>query len=301
MSRNSRCESGDPASAGTGVAAERDREPQANPSPLEPTNKAQRATRLRHDAELEVRKTTMTSLSRERERQLRRLHSATGILPVGAFFVAHLWINARALQGAAPFERVTDRLQHWPLLALLEVVLVYVPLTVHAALGARIVWQGGPALPRGPGDKPWAVPLQRLTGVVSLLFLLLHVWQFRIQLLLGNVTSADFFPLLCDRLSTTTSAGIPLNAALYLVGLAATSYHFANGVLGACYTFDVALARVRPRLVSACCTGVGMATFLVGASTVLYFATGATWPGGDSAPNPPDGVGTLRLGMKTSD
>jgi hypothetical protein len=97
-----------------------------------------------------------------------------------------------------------------------------------------------------------------------------------------------------------------LNAALYLVGVASASYHFANGLLGFCYTFAWAGEefpgpgqRRRTHAVSACCAGIGLATFLVGANTVIYLATGASWPVPSNPEPPADGVGIIRIGAGT--
>lgn len=240
----------------------------------------------------------MTSLSKERERLFRRLHSAAGILPVGAFFLAHVWINARALQGEGAYDRIAARLDAFPAMLLVEALSVWAPLAFHAGYGVRLLLTEKARESRGPLDKPWGAKLQRVTGAVTLVFLAFHVYQFRLQVAFGRVAPEDLFPLLCDQLSATTSAGIPVNAALYLVGVAASSYHFANGILGFCHTFGWAGAR-RAYWISACCTGIGVASFLVGANTVIYFATGAGWPGEGGPPVPADGVGTIRLGAGT--
>jgi succinate dehydrogenase/fumarate reductase cytochrome b subunit (b558 family) len=249
----------------------------------------------------------MTSLSKEQERLFRRLHSAAGIFPVGAFFLAHVWINARALQGERALSAVATRLSGFPAMLAVEALFVWAPLAFHAGYGVRMLLRERPREARGPLDNPWASRLQRVTGAVTLIFLALHLYQFRLQVALGKLAPEDLFPHLCDALSTTTSAGIPLNAALYLAGVAAASYHFANGLLGFLHTFAWAqgaeapsIARQRQvRIVGACCAGVGLATFLVAGSTVIYLATGATWPVPSDPAPPDDGVGTIRIGAGT--
>jgi succinate dehydrogenase / fumarate reductase cytochrome b subunit len=239
----------------------------------------------------------MTSLSEEHERLLRRVHSAAGVLPLGAFFLAHLWINARALQGGEAYRRITTRLQDLPALLALEVLFVYVPLAFHAGYGLWATFARRPPPPRGPGDKPWAAMMQRFTGALTLCFLVVHFWQFRVQVAVDRVRPADFFPLLCDRLSSTTGLGIPVTAGIYLAGLAAASYHFGSGVLGFCFTFGFVRAESRARLLSACCVGLALATFVVGADTVFTFATGASWPGSGEPTVPQNDVGTIRMGL----
>jgi succinate dehydrogenase / fumarate reductase cytochrome b subunit len=240
----------------------------------------------------------MTSLSEERERLLRRLHSAAGTLPLGAFFLLHLWINARVSRGHAAYDAVTAQFQRVPALFAIELLVVFAPLTFHAAAGVFLMAKGAKREARGAGDKPWATVMQRLTGALTLGFLVVHLFQFRLQVATDQIRPADFFPLLCDRLSATNGLGIPSSAVIYLAGLAAASYHFANGILGSCFTFGFVRSGPSARLVSACCAGVGLATFLVGANTVISLSTGAPWPGRGEPPTRED-VGVIRIGQRT--
>jgi succinate dehydrogenase/fumarate reductase cytochrome b subunit (b558 family) len=223
--------------------------------------------------------TTMTSFSKEgRSARWLRLHSATGVLPLGAFLVLHLWINGRATQGREAYDGLVRRIQSTPGLVVLEVLGIYAPLLFHAAYGAWLTGTGQPLRPPPPHAKSWARPLQRATGAATLAFLGYHLWTVRLQTMLGNLRSADFFPALTDTLSATTRSGIPLAAAAYLVGLAAASYHLANGLTGFCLDLGLATTARATRMVSLACTISGMALFLLGANTVVYFATGGTWP-----------------------
>src|SRR6185295_3118563 len=54
---------------------------------------------------------TMTSLSEEHGLCApRKLHSIAGVMPLLAFVVLHLWINARAMQGRASYDRLVTKL-----------------------------------------------------------------------------------------------------------------------------------------------------------------------------------------------
>lgn len=224
----------------------------------------------------------MTSFSKERRWfWLGRLHSATGVVPVGAFFVLHLWTNARAMQGRAAYDLLVRRLQSAPGLVALE-ALVLAPLAFHAGYGVLMTLGRVPSPPPARHSTSWSRPLQRSTGAVTLAFVCFHLWSLRVQVALGRMRPPDFFSTLCDSLSSTTSVGIPLAAPAYLFGLAASSYHFANGLASFCRRFEL-VARERPaRILSFACTLLGMALFLAGASTVVYFATGAGFPGPSS-------------------
>jgi succinate dehydrogenase/fumarate reductase cytochrome b subunit (b558 family) len=224
--------------------------------------------------------TTMTSFSKVRRWfGLGRLHSATGVVPVGAFFVLHLWTNARAMQGRAAYDHLVRRLQATPGLALLEVLGILAPLAFHAGYGVLMALGVVPSPSPPRHAKSWSRSVQRLTGAATLGFVCFHLWSLRAQVALGRMRPPDFFSTLCDSLSSTTSLGIPLAASAYLFGLASTAYHFANGFETFCLRFELVTEERSAKVLSAACTLLGMTLFLAGARTVVYFATGAGFPG----------------------
>jgi succinate dehydrogenase/fumarate reductase cytochrome b subunit len=226
-----------------------------------------------------------------------RLHSAAGVLPLGAFFAVHLWINARATQGRRPYETWVYVLQAMPGRPLLEAALIFAPLLFHGLYGAVITFGWAEALPEPLHAHPWSRSMQRATGVAGLLFVALHVAALRIPALLGQLAPADFFPRLTDDLSATTRYGVPALACAYLLGLAATSYHLANGLSRFFLRLPMSEDARTRRTVSLACTLAGSALFLLGANTVVYFATGAPlvggggrFPAGSTASPEPDGA-----------
>ncbi len=220
----------------------------------------------------------MTSISKEqRSLWLLRLYSATGVVPVGAFFVLHLWINARAMQGRVAYEGLVDRLQTVRGLLLIEIVLIHAPLLFHAVYGIFVTIGRVPALPEPPYTRSWSRSMQRMTGIVTFAFVAYHLLELRLPALLGRMRPPDFFPTLCDTLSSTTSLGIPVAATVYLLGLAAASYHLANGLSRFCFRVGLVGSERASRIVSLGCSLLGAALFLLGASTVVYFATGSSF------------------------
>jgi succinate dehydrogenase/fumarate reductase cytochrome b subunit (b558 family) len=208
----------------------------------------------------------------------RRLHSMTGIVPVGAFLLVHLWTNSRALAGAGAYGDHWSATATTPLFVLLEVVLLHVPLAYHALYGLALIVKSAPRA-AGPDKAGSSQLLDRASSVGAFVFIVYHVWQFRISVALGTIRHSDFFPVLCDTLSSTTYLGIPFAASLYLVGLAATSYHLAHGLAGLPSTWGIRLSGRMGRWALGVSVAVGVIAFLVGARTVLYFATGSKLSG----------------------
>ena len=216
----------------------------------------------------------MQSAADRRAFLLRRLHSLSGVVPVGAFLCEHLWTNASALRGEAAFTHAVDEIQHLPALWALELFGIFLPLAFHALYGVKIALEGRPNVGAYPYARNWLYVAQRATGAITLLFVLFHLWEYRVQKWLFGMTAGSFYTELASHLSSTYG-GVPWLALAYLVGLASAVFHFSNGLWGFLASWGVvvtARAQQRARWAS---WAAGVVLFGMGATTVLHFATGA--------------------------
>jgi succinate dehydrogenase/fumarate reductase cytochrome b subunit (b558 family) len=204
---------------------------------------------------------------------LRKLHSLSGLVPVGVFLLVHLWTNAKALRGQAAFDDAVGEINHLPYLPLLEAGIL-LPLAFHAGYGIKLAFEARPNVGSYATARNWMYTLQRVTGFVALAFLLFHLWEFRVQKAIGGMPISAFYPTLCAHLSSTVG-GVPVVALVYLTGLAASVFHFANGVWGFLCSWGVTLSRRSQHLSALFAGALGIAVFLLGVNTTLYFATGA--------------------------
>jgi succinate dehydrogenase/fumarate reductase cytochrome b subunit len=209
-----------------------------------------------------------------------RWHSLLGAVPLAGYLLLHLVGQVLSLSGSPLQRRLQDLLERSPLALSLELMLVYVPLAAHAALG---LWRvRSPSLPAGAerdGNWPvsWGNALQRLSALALLVFLVLHVWQFEGRLWAGELRRADFFPVLCASLSSTAFGGVPLVALGYLFGVAAASVHLAQGLYHASLSWGLVAPARRQRLGRACVLG-GFTLFAAGALIIIDLATGSVLP-----------------------
>jgi succinate dehydrogenase/fumarate reductase cytochrome b subunit len=122
---------------------------------------------------------------------LRKLHSLTGIIPIGAFLAFHLFENSLAgglvHLGREEWTRdVVMKIDGMPYVALLEIFVIALPLLFHGIYGA-IIWLEGRANPLRYGyARNWMYLVQRISGVVAFVFILTHVWETRLQVLFGH-------------------------------------------------------------------------------------------------------------------
>lgn len=227
-----------------------------------------------HDAELA---TTGAAAGPARSQfWLRRLHSLSGVVPLGGFLVEHLWTNASALWGQRHFDAAVARIEALPGLVAIEVFGIFLPLAFHAGYGLWLTRRSRPNVGSYPLARNWGYLLQRLSGVVLLAFLAFHLWEFRIQKWLFGMDSRSFYPVLAAGLSSTPW-GIPWRAVFYLLGLIAACAHLGNGLFGFACTWGIVVSRAAQRRLFAVCCAIGAGTFVLGTLTVLHFATGPLW------------------------
>jgi succinate dehydrogenase/fumarate reductase cytochrome b subunit (b558 family) len=203
---------------------------------------------------------------------LKKLHSLSGVIPVGVFYIEHLWTNAKALQGEEAFTRAVADIQALPYLPVIEIVGIFVPLAFHAFYGIVLAFQSRPNVAYTYA-RNWLYVAQRVSGLVAFVFIGYHLYEYRIHKWLFGMQSDAFYGVLSAHLSST-QVSVPWLALAYLVGVVATSFHFANGIWGVLFSWGVTVTRTSQRRSAYACAALGIALFLLGANTVLYFATG---------------------------
>ena len=197
---------------------------------------------------------------------LRRLHSLTGLVPVGAFLVEHLWINAHAVSGRAAFDHAVGEIQSLPGIVVLELVGIVLPLAFHALYGVVIAFQGGANVVRYPFARNWMYLLQRASGMVALFFIGLHLWQYRVQKMLGTLPWQNFYERLSEDLNR------PSMFAIYMTGVTATVFHFANGLWLFGNSWGITASTRSMRRSAWICGVLGLALWILGVNTLLHFA-----------------------------
>src|ERR1700734_1873265 len=72
----------------------------------------------------------------------RKLHSLTGIMPIGAFLVEHIVSNYEIVNGPLAYAKQVLFLNSLPLVRVLEWVFIFIPLAYHAIYGLFIAIRG---------------------------------------------------------------------------------------------------------------------------------------------------------------
>lgn len=186
----------------------------------------------------------------------------------------------RALWGRESFEATLFG-STW-LRLVFELVFLGVPLLVHAGVGLALVARPRRDERRYPEARRTSHVLQRVTGVITLGFVAVHLWHTRGRVLTREIGSSDLYGELAAALSATSWLGVPWWALLYLAGLAASVHHFSNGLIGFSASFELVRTEHALQRLTRVCAVSGVILFVVGAATLLHFATGSPSFGGSS-------------------
>lgn len=156
---------------------------------------------------------------------LRRLHSLSGIIPVGAFLFEHILIsNAAAIGGPAAYARQVRFLASLPLVPVLELFGIWLPILFHALYGFYIWYRGETNVGEYPWTGNWMYTAQRWTGIIAFAYILWHTWTMRFTGIdLHEYAGASFGKVQAELFS-------PALLAFYVVGLVCASWHFAYGI-----------------------------------------------------------------------
>lgn len=192
----------------------------------------------------------------------RRLHSLLGVIPVGIFLIQHLIVNHFATRGAEAFNNAAHFMEMLPFRYVLEIVIIFLPLLYHAIYGVYIAFTAKNNVSNYGYLRNWLFMLQRVTGIITFIFIAWHVWETRIAAALGAEVNYD---MMASILSS------PFMLVFYLIGVISTIFHFANGLWSFAVSWGITVTP-RSQVIS---TYVTLAIFLalsfVGVRAIFAF------------------------------
>jgi len=166
---------------------------------------------------------------------IRRLHSLSGLVPVGAFLCVHLSVNASVLVGAASFQANVDRIHALePLLPVVEWGFIFLPILFHAIFGVLIIQGALPNTHSYPYVKNWRYGLQRVTGIIAFVFIAAHVAHMHGMAAPLQRLHEGWFAQFDPEMATSSAAAAIQSSwllpAVYGIGVFACVFHLANGL-----------------------------------------------------------------------
>jgi succinate dehydrogenase / fumarate reductase cytochrome b subunit len=188
----------------------------------------------------------------------RKLHSLSGIIPIGAFLVEHIVSNFETWNGPLAYAKQVVFLNSLPLVRVLEWGLIFIPLAFHALYGVFIAFRGRSNVNVYPWAGNWMYFSQRVTGLIAFAYIIQHVLRQRfLGVQLPEHPGAAFSKVQHELAN-------PWMLAIYVIAMVATTWHFAYGIWLFAAKWGITPGdRARKRF-GYVCAGIGAALCLMG-------------------------------------
>lgn len=201
-------------------------------------------------------------MAQNREFFYRRLHSLLGVIPVGLFLTQHLVVNHFATRGAEAFNKAAAFMEQLPFRYFLEIFVIFLPLLFHAIYGLYIAFTAQNNVSRYGYFRNWMFMLQRLTGIITLIFVVWHVWETRVQAAFGAEVNYDMMANIVAN---------PFMLAFYIVGIVSAVFHFANGLWSFFVSWGITVTPRSQQIFTYVTMGIFVALSIVGIRAILAF------------------------------
>ena len=161
---------------------------------------------------------------------LKRVHTLTGVVLVFAV-LWYLMLGTVAAANPGMFNGLVATLGAFPLTTSFEIIVVAVPLTLHALMGLVIIFRSSANVTSYGYYYNWMYLLRRLSGVVSLSFIVIVAWFMRvIPAARGTTPSYQYVHALLS---------ISWIKVVSVIGIVALVFYIANGTTNALMTWGI--------------------------------------------------------------
>jgi succinate dehydrogenase cytochrome b subunit len=202
---------------------------------------------------------------------LRRLHSLTGIVPVGGFLLFHFYENGAIFYGPEAYNTMAEEARGIRYVEVLEIAVIFLPLLYHALYGLFIASYARNNTTSYNYSRNNLFMWQRATGIIALLFILYHVWQFRFTSFWSTHPTTDVVACYISQ--------VPI-FLFYIIGVLASAFHLGNGIWTFLITWGITIGERSQRISQVVTTAISILVSLVGIGIVLVFvaqAGGLVW------------------------
>lgn len=197
---------------------------------------------------------------------LRRLHSLTGIVPIGLFLIEHFVSNAFATKGPGAYTKQVEFLSGVPFVFFLELFGIWIPIGYHALYGFYIWFRGEGNVAEYPWGGNWMYSAQRWTGAVAFFYIVWHTWHLRFSGVHILTYPASAFGKVQSELN-----GHPWALAFYAAGIVCASWHFAYGLWLFAAKWGITQGPIARRRFGYVCSAIAVAFIVVGFVTLTVF------------------------------
>ncbi len=183
---------------------------------------------------------------------LHKIHSLTGIIPIGLFLVQHLTLNSFAFAGKEQFNAVIrffNEIMPHHLFFLMEWGVIFIPLLFHGLYGLLITSHGSTNVGSYNYFRNWMYVLQRVSGVLLVAYIGYHVYTTTFTARMQGLETI-YYDAMAERLAN------PWIAFIYLAGITSATFHLANGVWNFAIRWGLVLSARSQQVFGYICLGL---------------------------------------------
>lgn len=201
-------------------------------------------------------------MSNRREFFRARLHSLLGVIPVGLFLMIHLVVNHYATKGEEAYNAAAGFMGNLPFRLFLEIFVIFLPILYHAIYGIIIAFKARNNVKDYGYFRNWMFLLQRVTGFITFVFVLWHVWETRIQAMFGATVDFNMMAAIVDS---------PIKLWIYVICIVSAIFHFCNGLWSFCITWGITVSPRSQQIATYVTMGLFILISYIGLSAIFAF------------------------------
>lgn len=211
---------------------------------------------------------------------LHKLHSLSGVLPIGAFMIQHLLANSYSLRGERDFNTVAKVIGYFPFVAILEIAVIFVPILFHSIYGFFITAEMRSNVGVYQFGRNWLYWLQRVSGIVAFFYIAFHVYsttilrrmfEFGAYDLRGAVEAHDAGFRAISYAAMQWRFADWWYLAIYILGITMAAFHLANGLFNFCIRWGLTIGASAQKISAVVWSGLGLGLALIGIATAVNF------------------------------
>jgi succinate dehydrogenase / fumarate reductase cytochrome b subunit len=149
-----------------------------------------------------------------------------------------------------------------PFLIFLEIFVIYLPILYHAIYGLYVAFTAKSNVNNFNTFRNWMFVLQRITGVIILIFIVWHVWETRVAAAFGADVNFEMMENIVSN---------PFMLGFYIVGIVCAVFHFANGLWSFCVSWGITVTPRSQQISTYITMGIFVVLSIIGVRAILAF------------------------------
>ncbi len=206
---------------------------------------------------------------------LHKLHSLSGVFPIGFFMIQHLVANSYSLRGEKEFNTVVSAFGYLPFVAVLEWGIVLLPIIFHSIYGFMITAEMRANTGTYMYTRNWLYLLQRISGILAFFYIAIHTYStWGLKKIYESSGGADahlqgFRVISYDAMTWRFADN--WYVALYILGITMCAFHLGNGLFNFGIRWGITVGAMAQKISAAIWIAAAVALTIIGVWTSINF------------------------------